>query len=352
MRTPKRLDALQQLEGVGRRQAGAEIAQAFGAGAHDEGSRAELLVENEAVIAGIGFGQHREFAGGAPVEAAAVDDHAADRNAVPAEPFGGRVHDDVGAMLDRAAEIGRGKGVVDQERNAGRMRDLRNPGNIEHLEAWIADGLADHEPGLRRDRRTEGVEIARLDECGRDAEAGQGVREQVDGAAVERGGGDDMIAGIEQRRDRQMHRGHAARGADRADAALQRRQPFLEHCRGRVGNARVDVPGAFQIEQRGRVIGILKHIGRGLIDRHRTGASHGVWMLPRMQAQGFERGRFRRRHFGLAVVGAVGGGLFCHKTGQRVSVFGGPFAANPVLSRQTSEARRQLGQVPVRGLAG
>ena len=41
----KRLDALQQLERIRRRQAGAEIAQALGAGAHDEGRRAELLVE-------------------------------------------------------------------------------------------------------------------------------------------------------------------------------------------------------------------------------------------------------------------------------------------------------------------
>ena len=63
MRMPQRLDALQQLEGIGRRQAGAEIAQAFGARPHDEGGRAELLVEDDAVIAGIGLGQRRELAG-------------------------------------------------------------------------------------------------------------------------------------------------------------------------------------------------------------------------------------------------------------------------------------------------
>ncbi len=38
-----------------------------------------------------------------------------------------------------------------------------------------------------------------------------------------------MVAGIEQRGDGQMQRGHAARGADRADAAFERGEPLLEH---------------------------------------------------------------------------------------------------------------------------
>ena len=215
----ERLDALQQLEGVRRRQARAEIAQAFGAGAHDEGGLAELLVEDDAVIAGIGFGQHRKFAGSVPVEPAAIDDHAADRDAMAAEPFGCRVHHDVGAEFDRPAEKRRGKGVVDQKRNFRVMRDLRDCRNIQHFEPGIADGFADHKPRVGPDRGAERVERARLDESGGDAEAGQRVRQQVDAAAIERGGGHDMVAGIEQRGDRQMQRGHAARGADRADAA-------------------------------------------------------------------------------------------------------------------------------------
>ena len=38
-----------------------------------------------------------------------------------------------------------------------------------------------------------------------------------------------MVAGIEQRRDGEMQRGHAARRADRADAALQRGEALFEH---------------------------------------------------------------------------------------------------------------------------
>ena len=285
----ERLDALQQLERVGRRQARAEIAQAFGARAHDEGGLAELLVEDDAVIAGIGLGQLREFAGGVPVEPAAIDDDAADRDAVAADPFGRGVHHEVGAELDRPAEKRRRKGVVDQQRNLGVMRDLRDRRNIQHLEPGIADGLADHEPRVRLDRGAEFVERARLDEGRGDAEARQRVRQQVDGAAIERGGGDDVVAGVEQRRDRQMQRGHAACRADRADAVFQRGEPLLEHRRRRIGDAGVDVAGAFQVEQRGGVVGILEHVGRGLVDRNRAGAGGGIRDAGRRAGSGFRR---------------------------------------------------------------
>jgi hypothetical protein len=66
------------------------------------------------VISGIGLGQHRKLAGTAPVEPAAIDDDAADRDAVAADPFGRRIHHEVGAELDRAAQKRRREGVVDQ----------------------------------------------------------------------------------------------------------------------------------------------------------------------------------------------------------------------------------------------
>ena len=139
------------------------------------------------------------------------------------------MHHKVGAELNRLAEIGRGKGVVDQERDFGVMRDLRDGWDVQHLQARIADGFGDDQPRVRPDRRAEFVERARFHEGRGDAEAGQRMRQQVDGAAIERGGSHDMVAGIHQRRDTQMHRRHAARRADRADAILQRRQPLLEH---------------------------------------------------------------------------------------------------------------------------
>ncbi len=185
------------------------------------------------------------------------------------------------------------------------MRDLRHRRNIQYLQPGIADGLADHQPRIRLDGGAKFVERARLDEGGGDAEARQRVRQQVDGAAIERGGGDDVVAGIEQRCDRQMQRRHAARGADRADAGFQRCQPLFEHRGRRVGNAGVDMSGAFEIEQRRGVVGILKHVGRGLVAFRRQAAwvracgtrqVDGSWMdvRPFRRARRCGRGRHCR----------------------------------------------------------
>ena len=119
---------------------------------------------------------------------------------------------------------------------------------------------------------------------------------QIDRAAIERRGRNDMIAGIQQRGDGEMHRRHAACGADRADAVFQRRQALLQHRRRRIGNARVDVAGALQVEQARGVIGIVEHIRGGLVNRHGTRPCDRIGMLPGVQAQSLEGRRFRSGH--------------------------------------------------------
>ena len=161
---------------------------------------------------------------------------------------------------------------------SGHLRD------IENFQARIADGLGDQQPGLWPDRGAKAVEIARLDEGGGDAEARQRMGQEINAAAIERSRRNDVIAGAEQRRDGKMHRRHAACGADGADAVFERRQPLFQHRRRRIGNPRVNVAGAFQIEQAGGVIGIVEHIRRGLIDRHRARARDRIRVLPGMQA--------------------------------------------------------------------
>ena len=125
---------------------------------------------------------------------------------------------------------------------------------------------------------------------------GSRMRQEIDRAAIERSGRNDMVAGTQQRSDGEMHRRHAACGANRADAIFQRRQAFLQHGRRRIGNACVDVAGALQVEQACGVIGIVEHIRGGLIDRHGTRACNRVGMLPGVQAQSLEGGRFRSGH--------------------------------------------------------
>ncbi len=116
----------------------------------------------------------------------------------------------------------------------------------------------------------------RFDEGRVDAEAPQRVVQQIVRAAVQRAGGDDMRAGAHQRGDGQMQRGLAAGRADRARAVFQRGDTFFEHGHGRIGDPRIDVTGAFHIEERRGVVRIAEGKRGGLVDRRGARAGGGV----------------------------------------------------------------------------
>ena len=112
----QRFQALQQQPGVERRERRAEGAHDLHARLHGVAEVAEGLVEDDAVVAGRGRGELGELAV-APVELARLDDHAAHGRAVAADVLGRRVHHDVGAPLDRPAQVRRGHGVVEHQRD-------------------------------------------------------------------------------------------------------------------------------------------------------------------------------------------------------------------------------------------
>ena len=126
----QRLQPLQEEERVERAQRRTEIAQVFDARLHQVAVLAEGFGEADAVVTGRRLGHAGKLAV-VPGKAAGLDDDAADRRAVPADELGGGVDDDVGAMLDRPAEIRRGEGVVDHQRHTGLVRDLGDRGDVE-----------------------------------------------------------------------------------------------------------------------------------------------------------------------------------------------------------------------------
>ena len=226
---------------------------------------------------------------GRPVEAAAVDDDAADGDAVAAQELGGGMHDDVGTVLDGPAQVGRGERGIDRQRQAVPVGDARPP---PRCPAPPSPGLpsvsANSSRVLSVMARCEAGGIARIDQRRGDAEARQGVHEHVVRAAVDARGRDDVPARTHQRGDDEMQRRLAAGGGDRADAALQRRDALLQHRHRRVGDARIDVPGALQVEQGGGVLGVVEHVGRGLVDRHRPRARGRVGPLAGVQGERVE----------------------------------------------------------------
>ena len=113
-----------------------------------EGEIAEGLVQHDAAIFGARLRQHRIFAGFRPVEGAAIDDDAADRIAVAADEFRQRMHDDVGAMLDRPHEIGCRQRVVDDQRDAVLVGEIAELLQVDEFAVRIGEALGEDELGL------------------------------------------------------------------------------------------------------------------------------------------------------------------------------------------------------------
>jgi hypothetical protein len=109
-----------------------------------------------------------------------------------------------------------------------------------------------------------------------------------------------MAAGTHERGDGEEQRRLSARGRNRGDPAFERRHPLLEHRHGRIRDARVDVPGALQVEQRRGVIGVREEIGGGLVDRHGAGVHHRIGLLPGVQGQRVEAQEFGIGHRGVS----------------------------------------------------
>ena len=63
---------------------------------------------------------------------------------------------------------------------------------------------------------------------------------------------------------------------------------LLEHRDRGVGQARVDVAELLQIEQGGRVVDVVEHVGGGLVDRDRPGAGGRIGLGAGVHRQGLE----------------------------------------------------------------
>ena len=178
------LQAGQDQEGVEGRDRRAEVAQAEHARGDGEGEIAEGFVQHDAAIFRARLRQHRIFARFRPVEGAAVDDDAADRIAVAADEFGQRMDDDVGAMLDRPHQIGRGQRVVDDQRQAVLAGDVADLLRCRRNAARIGQALDEDGLGLVVDLALEGRDVVGVGPAHLPAVILEGMAELVDRAAV------------------------------------------------------------------------------------------------------------------------------------------------------------------------
>ena len=297
-RHPQRqgFDALQNLERGERVHRRAEVAQAFAPRAQAERSDGAFFGEHHAMKAVVRLGQLGKFARGDPVKSAAIDQQAANHRTVAGEKLGCRVVDQIRAVIQRFQEVRRGEGRIDEERNLVLVRELAQHRQVQHIEAGIAEGFAIEHFGIRADRRTPGIDVARVNEAGIDAKAAQRVVEQIMRAAVKCARSDDVRPGPGNRCQPQMQCGLAARGGQTGHAAFERGDALFEHGSGRVGNARIHMARTLHVEQARRVIRILEHEGRGEVNRRRARAGFRVGGSAGMQGERVKAGVFWCRH--------------------------------------------------------
>ena len=200
------------------------------------------------------------------------------------------MHDDVGPVVKGSHQVRGGQGGVDDERHPGVVRHLSHPGNVEHIGARIAQHLTEQRLRRRLNGRTPLVQIVRiLHERGGDTQSGQGVFEQVLGAAVQRSRHHNMVPRPGHVEDRQGS-GRLPRGEQyRAHPTLERGDLVLDGVGGRVGQARVDGAELLQGEtSRGR-FGGREAERRRLVDRQLGGSRGGIVGDPGVDLLGLEQ---------------------------------------------------------------
>ena len=282
------LDAGDRQEGVHRRERRAEIAQRHRPRLGREGEIAEILEELESVIGRFRVGQRRKAAALRPVEFSRLDHDAAERVSMARQELRGRMNDDVGAVLDRPAQIRGRQRVVDDQRNARLMGDVGDALDVHDNAAGVGEVLDEDRLAFRGQRLAEILRLGRIDEMAGPAELLERQTELRERAAVEVARRDEFVARPHQREEDQELRRVARRGGDRGSAALEGRDPFLKHRDGRVGQTGIDVAEIVEIEERGGMVDVVEHISRRLIDWGRARAGRRIGRGAGMDCAGLE----------------------------------------------------------------
>ena len=180
----------------------------------------------------------------------------------------------------------RGRRVVDDQRHAQLLADLRDLADGEDVQLRIGQGLGVVGTCLRVRCAPERLRVRRIDETHLDTHGPEGVREQVPGAAVEIGRADDVVAGLGNVLDRDRGRSLARAHEKGRGATLDRRHAFLERAAGRIHDPGIDVAHLLQTEQPLGVGRVRELVRRRLIDRDRDRTGRRVRAVSGVQRQG------------------------------------------------------------------
>ena len=185
-----------------------------------------------------------------------------------AQVLGGGVNHHVRAVLDGAQQVGGGHGVVHDQGHAVFVRNCGDGLDVEHVVAGVGHGLAVEQLGVGANRGAPCVQVVRvLNEGGFDAEVGEGVLEQVVGAAVHGGRGDHVVASAGNVQNRVGDSCLTGCQQQRANAAFQGGDTVFDSFLGGVVEASVNGAQLGEGETVRCLLGAVKDEGSGLVDR-------------------------------------------------------------------------------------
>ena len=190
--------------------------------------------------------------------------------AVTAEVLGGRLHDDVGAELERPADVRRGERVVDDVDRAGPVGHGCERSVVREKRRGVRRGLREQHPrGRRGERSLDGVVVGHVDELDVHAEPAERAHELGSRRAVQRVRGDDPIARSEERREGGVDSGHARREGVARLAPGELGVGVAERLGGGVGEAAVGKARPRVADDVAELLRILRGERRRLVDRDR-----------------------------------------------------------------------------------
>ena len=199
--------------------------------------------------------------------AAARDHRPAHHVAVAVDVLGGRVHDDVGAQLERLLPGRRQEGIVDHGEGSSPVGQRGDRADVGNTQQRIARCFDPHQRCRLRQRSAQRRCIAVIDELHLELTATLPLAKKPVAAAVTVVRRHDARADLEQVTN-QADRCHARTGDDSAGSGLEIGQRNAQQVAGGIGGARIIVGALLTVAMEG--------VGRAQVDRRHHGA--GVWI--------------------------------------------------------------------------
>ena len=181
--------------------------------------------------------------------------------------FCGGVGHDIRTPLDGTAVDGCGEGIVHDEGNAVAVGGAGKSFNVQHRQGRVGDGLAEDRLGVGAEGSIQFILSAfGVDEGDLDAHALHGDGKQVEGAAVDGGGGDDMVAAAGNVKHGEEVGGLAGACEHCRSAAFQGGDLCRHGIAGGIAQAGIEIAVILQVKEPSHGVGGLIAEGGALND--------------------------------------------------------------------------------------